>query len=493
MLLVSVYIVLFIILIYTLPFFKENYIHRGALTGVFLIKVAAGLFLTWVYTKYYTDRQAADIFKYFDDSKVMYSAFANHRYGDYIKMLTGIANDSPYFDQTYYDVMLNWYRAYDFNYNDNHTIIRFNGLVMIFSQGNYNVHTVFMCFTGLFGLTALYKSFANYFAGKEKILFAALFLIPSVIFWSSGVLKEGILMFAMGVLFYTFMNALIAKKNILRNIILMLISIFLITINKNYLLYALVPALFCYYIVYRFKIKQVFIFFGLVYLAGTAAILIAMPDMLNELSLKQRDFIAVAKGGTYLKNNQYKIRIAPDKKEYLDTITPKIFHIKPGSTYFCWKEESPSDTIFVTNSSDTARYYLLWDYPEAGSTIKVEKLEPTVASFIKTAPFALYNSLCKPGLFSSKSLFEKMAALENIITIIFLFTCIWFRKREFDKNLLALCLFFSLTLLLLIGYTTPIAGAIMRYKVPLMPFLFMSGIVILDEKRLKFFSKKSGS
>ncbi|MGZ3861738.1 MAG: hypothetical protein ACXVPN_00360 [Bacteroidia bacterium] len=493
MLLVSLYIVLFIILIYTLPFFKENYIHRGALTGVFLIKIAAGFFLTWVYTKYYTERQAADIFKYFDDSKVMYSAFANHRYGDYLKMLIGIANDSPYFDKTYYDVMLNWYRAYDFNYNDNHTIIRFNGFVMMFSGGNYNVHTVFMCFTGLFGLTALYKSFAEYFRGKEKLLFIALFLIPSVIFWSSGVLKEGILIFAMGLLFYTFMNAFIHKKNLIRNLILLLISVFLITINKNYLLYAIVPALLCYYIVYRFNIKRVFIFFGLMYITGCVGLMLVSPGILNELSLKQRDFIAVAKGGTYLKNDQYKIRIAPDKKEYLDTIAPKIFRIKPGSSYFCWKEGTPSDTIFVTNSSDTARFYLLWDYPEAGSTIQVEQLEPTIFSFIKNAPFALYSSLCKPGLFSSKSLFEKMAALENIATIIFLLLCIWFRKKEFEKKLLALCLFFSLTLLLLIGYTTPIAGAIMRYKVPLMPFLLMSGIVILDEKRLKFFSEKSGS
>src|SRR6202007_1832130 len=98
--------------------------------------------------------------------------------------------------------------------------------------------------------------------------------------------------------------------------------------------------------------------------------------------------------------------------------------------------------------------------PVAGSTINITKLEPNFLSLVKTVPFALYNSLCKPGLFSSKTILEKMAAIENIFTLLILFFCIWFRKKEFDKNLLALCVFICLAILLLIGYTTPIAGAI---------------------------------
>jgi hypothetical protein len=493
MLLVSLYIVVFTALIYVLPFFKENYIHRGALSAVFLLKVSAGFFLTWIYTRYYPERHAADIFKYFDDSKVMYSAFQNHRYGDYIKMLSGVANDSSYFDKMYYDVMQNWYRMYDFNYNDNHTIIRFNAFVMLFSFGNYHIHTVFMCFVGLLGTTAMYKAFADYFKNKEWLLFIVLFLIPSVVFWGSGVLKEGILLFALGFLFYAFMNVFVSKRNILLNIIFLLASVFLITINKNYLLFAVIPAMFCYYVVWKFNIKKVFIFFTGLYLAGCIAILLFSPDVLQTLALKQRDFIAVAKGGAYLKNSQHIIRIAPDKKNYLDSIAPKIYKVKPGSTYLCWTRDNSADTIFVTNSTDTATFTLMWDLPVAGSTISVKKLDPTIFSLIKTAPFALYNCLCKPGLFSSKTLFEKFAAVENILTLLFLFFCIWFRKKKSDKNLLALCLFISLAILLLIGFTTPIAGAIMRYKVPVMPFLFMCGVIILDEKRLKFFSKNSES
>lgn len=491
MLLVSFYIILFIVLIYALPFFKGELIHRGAVSAVFIIKIIAGFFLTWIYTKYYPERQAADIFKYFDDSKVIYSALQNHKYLDYLKMLTGTVNDNAYFDETYYNKMNHWYRMYDFNYNDNHTIIRFNALVMLFSFGNFHVHTVFICFLALSGITALYKAFASNFKGKEKFLFVALFLIPSVVFWGSGVLKEGILLFALGFLFYSFINVFINKKSIVLNIVLLLFSVFLIVINKNYLLFAVLPALFCHYVVKKINIKRAFVFFTVLYGLGCGAIVLFFPEVLETLALKQRDFIAVAKGGTYLQNQQHIIRIAPDKKIFLDTITPKTFKIKPGSAYLCWKNDNPADTIFVTNSTDTATFKLLWDLPVAGSTIAIRKLEPNLFSFIKTAPFALYNSLCKPDLISSKSILEKLAAVENVFALLFLFFCIWFQKKEFDKNLLALCVFISLAILLLIGYTTPIAGAIIRYKVPVMPFLLMCGIVVLDEKRLKFFSKNS--
>ena len=489
MLLVCFYIVLFIGLIYVLPFLKDKSIHRGAITGVFIVKIAAGFFLTWIYTKYYPERQAADIFKYFDDSKVMFSAFENHKYADYFKMLTGIVNDNTYFDETYYNKMNHWYRVYDFNYNDNHTIIRFNALVMLFSFGNFNVHTVFMCFLALLGTIALHKAFVVYFKGKENFLFVAFFLIPSVVFWGSGVLKEGILLFALGFLFYSFMHVFIHKKNIFFNLILLLLSVFLIVINKNYLLFAVVPALFCYYVVQKFNIKRVFIFFLILYGLGAVGIIVFSPDTWHALALKERDFIAVAKGGAYLQNQQHIIRIAPDKKIFLDTLSPKTFKIKQGSTYLSWTYDNPSDTIFVTNNTDTATFKLMWDLPVAGSTISIVKLEPTIFSLLKTAPLALYNCLCKPGLFSSKSFLEKLAALENIFTLLFLFFCIWFRKKEFDKNLLALCVFICLTILLLIGYTTPIAGAIMRYKVPVIPFLLMCGIIVLDESKLNFFRR----
>lgn len=496
MLVTCVYILLFCALIYFLPFFKDASVKRWAFIGVLLLKIIAGFFLTWVYTRYYPDRSTADIYKYFDDSKIIFSAVENHRFTDYLKMISGLGNDNAYFNETYYNKMNHWYRHYDFGtYNDNHTIIRFNAIVMLFSFGYFNVHTAFMCFIGFLGLTALYKTFRGYFIDKEFLLFAALFLIPSLVFWSSGVLKEGILLFALGFLFYSFFNLFIHKKRILLNTLFIIVASFLLLINKNYLLLAVAPALLCFYVVNKFNIHRPLIFYSAFYavafLIGLLFSTLFLEDnIIQTFSLKQRDFINVSKGGVFIQNDKYFVRLDPDKKIFLDTLSKNNFKIKPGSSYMYWANENLNDTLYTQNSTDTASYHLVWDLPIAGSTINISKLEPTVFSLIKIAPNAIYNSLCKPSLFSAKSFLEKFSALENACVLIFLIICVWFKKATYNKNLFALCFFLCLVILLLIGYTTPVAGAIVRYKVPIMPFLLMCGILILDEQRLKFFFKK---
>src|ERR1700756_45642 len=326
MMLSCIYILIFCALIYFLPFFKDNSIKRWAFISVFLLKIVAGFFLTWIYTNYYPDRQTADIYKYFDDSKVIFSAFKNHHYADYLKMMSGIGNDNAYFNETYYNKMNHWFRHYDFGtYNDNHTIIRFNAFAMLFSFQNFYVHTVAMCFICFLGLTALYKTFASYFVHKEKLLFAALFLIPSVVFWSSGVLKEGILLFALGFLFYSFFRVFILKKQILLHVLCLIIASLLVLINKNYLLLAVAPALLCFYSVNKFNITKpllfyagfyiIFFFMGLVF-----SNYFLEDNLLETFSLKQRDFINVSKGGVFIQNDTYFIRIDPDKKVFLDTL-----------------------------------------------------------------------------------------------------------------------------------------------------------------------------
>jgi hypothetical protein len=496
MVLSCIYILIFCALIYLLPFFKDNAMKRRFFISAFLLKIVAGFFLTWIYTSYYPDRQTADIYKYFDDSKIIFSAFKNHNYVDYLKMISGIGNDNTYFNETYYSKMNHWFRHYDFGtYNDNHTIIRFNALAMLFSFQNFNVHTIIMCFVCFLGLTALYKAFVSYFVHKEKLLFAALFLIPSVVFWSSGVLKEGILLVALGFLFFSFFHVFILRKHILLNAICLLASSFLILIDKNYILLAVVPALLCFYSVNKFNITRPLLFYlGFYMVAFFMGLffsnLFLENNLLEIFSLKQRDFINVSKGGVFIQNDTYFVRIDPTKKIFLDTLSKNNFKIKPGSSYMYWTNENFTDTLYTQNSTDTMKYHLVWDLPIAGSTINISRLDPTLFSLFKTAPAALYNSLCKPSLFSAKSFLERFSALENACVLIFLIVCVWFKKHSYNRNLFALCLFICLVILLLIGYTTPVAGAIVRYKVPIMPFLLLCGILIIDEKRLKFFFKK---
>lgn len=499
MIIACIYVLVFSLIIHFAPFFGSNvfgYKKLKALSAVFMLKVSCGFFLTWIYTRYYTDRQSADIFKYYDDARIMFSAFEHGRYEDFFRMVFGFSNDNPYFDANYYNHMNHWYRHYDFGtYNDNHTIIRFNALAMVISFGSFHAHTVFMCFISLFGLTALYKAFSGFLPNREKVLFVSVFLLPSVLFWASGVLKEGIMLFALGFLFHSFFNLLIEKRRILSNLIMLGFSVFLLIINKQYLLIAAAPALACFLLVHVFTISKPFLFYLGIYAIAAFGVYaytakFSEENVLQTLSLKQRDFIAVSKGGVFIQNDKIFVRIAPDKKEFLDTIAKNTFRIKPGSSYMYWKNENLNDTLYASNRTDTASYKLIWDLPLAGSTIEIPKLEPTLASVFKTAPRALFNSLAKPGLLSAKSFLERISAFENALILLFLIVCTVFCRTGMNKNLFALCFFLSITILLLIGYTTPVAGAIVRYKVPILPFVMLCGIVIFDTSKLKFLADK---
>lgn len=498
MIVVILYIVLFAAIIWYTPFFETDLFKNKKLPllSVFFIKVACGFFLTWIYTRYYTDRSTADIFKYYDDAKVIYSAFEKGNFSDYLRMVLGISNDNSYFDENYYSHMNHWYRQNNYGaYNDDHTIIRVNALIMPFAFGSFHVHTMVMCFLSLCGLMALYRTFKDFLPSKQTILFIAIFLLPSVLFWGSGVLKEGILLFAMGYLFYSFFQAFIHKRQILLNLAVLLTSLCLLSINKNYLLVAIVPALGCFWLVDHFKVSKPFLFYLGLYIVvffgslGVSSIFFN-NKMLTTLSLKHRDFIAVAKGGVFLQNGREFARVAPDKKEFLDSLPNGNFKIKPGSQYMYWKNENLNDTIFVNSSTDTSTYYLVWDMPLAGSAIEMQQLEPTYSSLFKTAPIAMYNSLCKPGFFSARSMLERVAALENSFILLFLILCTAYSRTGMNKNLFSLCFFLSVTVLFLIGYTTPVAGAIMRYKVAALPFMVLCGIVIFDVNKLKIFSDR---
>ncbi len=255
------YGVIFTFIFIKAPFFRLEGVNRKFLPALLLIKVALGTFIALIYTYYYPDRLKADVFKYFDDSKIMYEALFDKPL-DYLKMLLGMGNDSPYFDN-YYTQMNNWYRQYENNiYNDSHIIIRFNAFVRLFSFGYFSVHTVFMSFIAIAGQTALFKFFRNNTTLLTGPLLLASFLIPSVLFWSSGVLKEGLLFFGMGFLLH-FSHKLLHKFNVIAAL-WVLLSIVLLAYLKFYIMVSLLPLLLAFYWCVKTNNKHAFLKFVLV-------------------------------------------------------------------------------------------------------------------------------------------------------------------------------------------------------------------------------------
>ncbi|MDD5569779.1 MAG: hypothetical protein PHD97_01330 [Bacteroidales bacterium] len=415
------YILIFIRIIYKWKYFRIYGLSQRAILILFLLKVFVGFALALVYTHYYTDRSTADIYRYFDDSKIMFDTFHTNP-GHFFQMLFGI-NDNSKEIVPYYMQMNNWYRQYEsVIYNDNHIIIRINAVMRFFSFGYYGVHNVFMNFISLIGLISIYKAFVKKLRDKEKMLVFAVFLLPSVIFWGSGVLKEGLLFFFIGIFIYNFFR--IAEIFSAKPAILVFISLFFLLFLKIYILAAILPGAIAYYWVSRSGDRKIFLKYLMtimLFITFLVSIKFVFPqlDFARILATKQENFINLSK------------------------------------------------------------------HMHSGSIIQVGILQPDILSIIKNSPHAFFNTLLMPDIFQINSIFTLLAAFENLFVIILiLVSLIYFQKNNLNLNLLIFLLLFVTILFVLIGLVTPVAGAIVRYKTPALPFLLIAIIMITDKSKI---------
>jgi len=490
-LLTTAYIAFFYWILSRMRFFRESGLSLRIIRGIFLLKILASLALWAIYTYYYTDRSTADIFKYFDDSKVMYDAIHTHP-SDYFRMLFGIGNDSPGFNH-YYIQMHNWARQYESNlYNDSHTIIRFNALLRILSLGCYQVHAVILCFLSLSGLVALYKVFAHLLPGKKTGVIASVFLIPSVLFWGSGVLKEGLIFFGLGILILHWYRCWSGKFSV-GSLLWVCFGVCLLLVTKFYIIVSIVPGLIYLawilfsgnkYFLLKFSIVMAF-YAGL---GLSVKYLVPAYDPLQVLSIKQRDFSSLAKGGALLRCDTAMIYLTIEQrtKNLIKANHPGEYTLREGTPIVYWHDYSAEeDTLFGMQGPTPVVYRMENDMPRSGSMIWTRPLEPTVSSFLRNLPMALLNTLFRPLPTEVRGPMLLMPCLEIIGYTLLLGSCFFYYRTKADGMEYALfCLSFVFILFAITGLTTPVMGALVRYKAPGLPFLVLSLLFFLDEEKL---------
>lgn len=448
---------------------------------IFFLKILAGCALYWIYSRHYTDRGNSDIYRYFDDATIMFSALKESP-SDFFRMLTGINADDPSLMQ-YYERMNNWNlgKAYNF-YNDNRSITRFNALVMLFSFGNYHVHTVVMCFLSLCGATALYRAF-HAFTGPNGWIFSGIFFIPSVLFWGSGVLKEGLVIFFLGLLLWNIVRLMTRPLHggAIAGMVIGLLGLFAV---KVYVLICLIAPLLAFIWAGRhgrgvwWKYPVVI----LVLLVPGSLMLqrYAGSSPIAIIAEKQNDFWLLARGGDYIidleaKDTLYVPLKGKENILFYRHANGDLYVPEPVEAHH-WKQKREAGKVMLQPDQ---RFQQLLHLTYTGSRLENERLNPTASSIVEASPIALVNVLLRPFPWEYSGFFSLFAILENLLLLSFLVYVVS-RKRPLAEtqpgvnNLFFLALTFTLGLALLIGWITPVMGAIVRYKVPLLPFLFIA-------------------
>lgn len=417
----------FIFLIGKMKIFKTEAIPTHTYKLLFLVKLAAGFFLYLIYTRYYPDRSTADIFRYFDDADIMYQSLFTKPY-DFFRMLTGYHAADPDL-QPYYDAMRNWYNT-DMIFNDTRTMIRFSALMKIFSMRLYYPHAILMCFLSMLGLTGIYRLFISALPGRELVLMIAVYLMPSTLLWTSGLIKEAFLMFALGMLFYSIQQMVEKKGQWSVLIVKLIVFLYCLFLIKPYIIFMMIPGVTAW-LLFKYFPKQRF-----VVILSTYAVYAVMMIFSAEVILGQK--------------------------------IPDLLTSKQNEFYFVAERD------------------------HANSVIDIPRLDGQYLTLIKSAPQAFINVLFRPSILEIKNPLMLFAAGENFFLILFIaFAVMMAIKNKFldVPDLFYVALFFSSAIFVLTGLVTPILGAVVRYKVPAYPFFLFVVIAIIPQGKASFKSK----
>lgn len=475
------------LIIYRHRFFHLPGLKRTAALWFFALKIVAGTGVWYVYTIYYPQREFADIWKYYDDGEIMFDAIHDHP-GDYLKMISGIGIDEE-IHARYLQKMNHWDQPFESNlFNDSHTIIRFNALARLISLGNYHTHSLFMSLLAFIGLCALYRWIYPLLFQWKKIIAFILFISPSLLFWSSGVLKEGILFFAVGMLIYHAWKFAEDKKKY--RVTWCTVSILLLAMAKLYMLVFLAPTL-AFGIYLRRQPR-----FAFLKLTGLVALLIGIAVLIHQtkpqlspfrlIAMKQHNFISLAKGGTYVMNNAYVVYLRPDQRDKLIPVdTNSHYLISRNTEIMYWSiADDFKDTLYRSAEADTTVYTILSDSPVAGSLMRVTTLQGTPASVLKETPAAILRSICRPWPWEIKPAIVIPPLLENLFMYLLLAAMLFFYRKPGNKAVFWFCVGYALITLAITGLTTPVLGALVRYRITAIPFLLFAILMCTDKVKL---------
>lgn len=254
-----VYSVLFLLFVYKSKTFNSTSVSSKVWVFIALIKISVALLYNWL------SHQIPTFFDsgiYFHEANIVFSSLKeNPLY--FIQLLIGRNNYFPEPDHLcgYIDKMGFWYD------NTGYTIVRINAFLRLFSFGFISLHFLFFSFLSFIGGFYLFKFFSDRTDLSEYILIAIIFLIPNILFWTSGLHKEALIMFSLGILLYSFNQYIIYKCNI-SLVVAILFFLFLINV-RMYMALIILPALIGYYFNEKTKVKAIipyFISFGLLLL-----------------------------------------------------------------------------------------------------------------------------------------------------------------------------------------------------------------------------------
>jgi hypothetical protein len=416
-------------------YIKHNEIYRYFKMGL-LAKMLGAIGLCLIYTKYYN---GGDTTAFFKGSVSMIKLFSKSSETFFSIMGDNLTKEN----YSEFDSDTGW--PFYYKESGSFTVIRFTTVIQFISFNSYIVSSIVLASISYAGIWRLFRLFCEIFPSMHKQFFYSILLVPSVLFWGSGILKDTYTLMAASWFTYSFYKVFVKPDKVTINVIMMLIMAYVMIKIKPYIFIALMPGTLLWFAFERVNRVENWLLKIL-----TGPFLVVFTSVLGYLLLTN---------------------LSKDFGQY--SSTENILY-KAQNTQFDLKQS----------------YY-------GGNSFDIGEFDASATGVIKKLPAAIMAGLFRPFLWESKNFVMLIAAAENtvlmLLTIFLLFKLGIYRfyKVISREPILFFSVIFSLFFAFSVGLTSANFGAMVRYKIPAVPFYLSSLLIINNFYRQKREAEKA--
>lgn len=403
----------------------------------------------------------------------------------YFKLLIGIDNTQETQQKYLADTKL-WGNPYK-TFNDCRTVIRIHSLLAFITWKEINIHLLFISLLSTWTILLIVQTFRTIVSNPKWLFITLSICLPSFWIYGNLIMKEHILFFGIAAFLWGIKS---------KNIFYFLTGLILLLTIKIYIFFAVLVSICIYFTIAKYKSKRVnYTILSLVIIGGFVFLFSSIGTKFTHLiSNQQYAFSKVATQGIYLhdtlKNSRHYNYILPIS----DTIFLKSFDdnsLQLTKSVTAVKKSIPENQ-FIENSILEANQVLhigMIVKKSSNSYIEPYYIDYDKFKLLKAIPRAISNCLFLPTIYSPGSNAKYPIILESTFVMglffISLLTALIKNRTQIKRPITVTLFIFVLVTAAIIGITTPVIGALVRYRIPTYIALVVISFILMSTWKTK--------
>lgn len=324
--------------------------------------------------------------------------------------------------------------------------VRASALLSTLTFNSYLLSSLIMATFSFAGIWACYRTFVSYFPQLAGQLAIGFLFMPSAIFWGSGIMKDTFTFSAACGWVYAVDEVFFKRRNVVSRTVLIVFCAAVMIKIKPYIFMVLLPATLLWLLYMRVvRLRNILVRFVLI-------------PMLALVLVSLSIFILSRMGDMF-------------DKFALDDALSNIQNIQGDLS---------SNDAYGNNKFNIGEFDGTW------------------TGVLGKFPIATNAALFRPYLWETRKAVTALSGLENLFMLVLTIYVLakagvrFFFRAIASNPLLMMSMTFSLLFAFVVGITTPNFGALVRFKIPMLPFYVSSLFIILYLYREREQARRKG-